>query len=939
MTALEDDNNDHDVFDRAGVKLDDDDDDFRHDLKDHELHIFDDRGHDVDFHYHIRRAFKHRHIFDVDFHLLYHIHNSDRYRLGVVATPRMPNRHRQPPNFPGALYTVETCTGNATQLGYSYAGLEYGGECWADNQFRNVTPAVTASGECNAACNANPMETCGAGSRLSGWVFGSGTTPTSPGGGGTPTPTPTPVANQTFPTGWSYAGCYTEGSFGRSLSGTQIQSIPAQSMTNELCATACFNAGYTIAGTEYAEQCYCGSDVRNGGALAPASDCSFKCTGNAGETCGAGGRLSVYAANASNVTVWPAPTTKKTGLTGQYGWVGCYQDNVDSGAGPVRTLAWQFISQSMTVELCLGFCNSFGYTYAGVEYGNECYCDDALHGPPAVNGETECNVPCAANPGEYCGAGGRLGVYKWATPVTTFNKPVNTGYYQYLMGGVIVPLMSALTINNKIVLMEKLAGGAANTTHAYEYDYMDTNYTTCFREMHVVTDFFCSAALMLPDAPGRILNVGGWADISLEGVRIYNPAAAPPNNDWQENPSAVHLQLPRWYPTAVTLRNGSVAVIGGETNSNGQNQPNMELVPPTGTPPVVLNLLQRTDPFNLYPHAIILPSGNLFLVADSQAEIIDPITFATLQVLPNLPAAAFSTTGNVLGSGGRTYPMSGTAVIIPQSPPYNTPMEVLICGGSLGPGGSAIDNCVRGAPEAPGGVGWYVERMPFKRVMPNMVALPDGTFLILNGCQVGVGGFGLGSVPTFTAVLYDPFAPKFARMSILNTTIVARLYHSEAILLHDGRVLVTGSDPQEAEQGYPEEYRIEVYVPPYLSSGLPRPTFILPSGLGSVAFGGKFTITNVVLPSGGSVRASLVAPGVNTHGNSMGMRSCFVTVSAVGGGTYTVTMPPVEVMPDGHYLLFVLDGPTPSIGQWVRLGGDPANIAAWPAAGSGFALP
>lgn len=59
-------------------------------------------------------------------------------------------------------------------------------------------------------------------------------------------------------------------------------------------------------------------------------------------------------------------------------------------------------------------------------------------------------------------------------------------------------------------------------------------------------------------------------------------------------------------------------------------------------------------------------------------------------------------------------------------------------------------------------------------------ALPDGTFLIVNGAQAGVAGFGLADDPNLTALLYDPTQPFGQRISILNTTIVARLYHSEA---------------------------------------------------------------------------------------------------------------------------------------------------------------
>jgi hypothetical protein len=135
--------------------------------------------------------------------------------------------------------------------------------------------------------------------------------------------------------------------------------------------------------------------------------------------------------------------------------------------------------------------------------------------------------------------------------------------------------------------------------------------------------------------------------------------------------------------------------------------------------------------------------------------------------------------------------LEGSAVLLPQSAPYTDPVVVLICGGS--DFGIALDNCVSIVPEAPN-PSWTLERMPSPRVMPCMAALPDGTFMILNGAQQGVAGFGLATDPNLNALLYDPTQPVGARFSILNSTIVARLYHSEATLLPDGRVLVRSAD-------------------------------------------------------------------------------------------------------------------------------------------------
>lgn len=98
--------------------------------------------------------------------------------------------------------------------------------------------------------------------------------------------------------------------------------------------------------------------------------------------------------------------------------------------------------------------------------------------------------------------------------------------------------------------------------------------------------------------------------------------------------------------------------------------------------------------------------------------------------------------------------------------------------------------------------------------MPCMVALPDGTFMIMNGAHQGVAGFGLANDPNLDAVLYDPTLPVGQRMSKLNSTIVPRMYHSEATLLPDGRILVSGSDPQtnnpDGTVKYAEEFRVEV---------------------------------------------------------------------------------------------------------------------------------
>src|SRR5271156_3130239 len=106
-----------------------------------------------------------------------------------------------------------------------------------------------------------------------------------------------------------------------------------------------------------------------------------------------------------------------------------------------------------------------------------------------------------------------------------------------------------------------------------------------------------------------------------------------------------------------------------------------------------------------------------------------------------------------------------------------------------------------------------------------MVALPDGTYLIMNGAQQGFAGFGLATEPNLNAVLYDPTQPLSNRMSVMANTTIDRLYHNEAILLPDGRVLVSGSDPEDVR--FVQEYRVETFTPPYLmgNRNATRPAF------------------------------------------------------------------------------------------------------------------
>jgi hypothetical protein len=98
-----------------------------------------------------------------------------------------------------------------------------------------------------------------------------------------------------------------------------------------------------------------------------------------------------------------------------------------------------------------------------------------------------------------------------------------------------------------------------------------------------------------------------------------------------------------------------------------------------------------------------------------------------------------------------------------------------------------------------------------------------------------------------------------------------------------------------------------------------------------IAYGGTTTL-NITLPSGdfANMKITLMASVASTHGNSMGQRTIFPEYTC-SGNVCTVTAPPnAHVCPPGWHMLFVLDNGVPSYAEWVRIGGDPAQLGNWP---------
>lgn len=64
-----------------------------------------------------------------------------------------------------------------------------------------------------------------------------------------------------LPSGWSDVGCIAEGTNGRALTAV---STTSPNMSLPFCANFCQSKGFSLAGVEFGDECYCGNSFSNG---------------------------------------------------------------------------------------------------------------------------------------------------------------------------------------------------------------------------------------------------------------------------------------------------------------------------------------------------------------------------------------------------------------------------------------------------------------------------------------------------------------------------------------------------------------------------------------------------------------------------------------------------------------------------------------------------
>ncbi|RYP29171.1 hypothetical protein DL767_006864 [Monosporascus sp. MG133] len=215
--------------------------------------------------------------------------------------------------------------------------------------------------------------------------------------------------------GYELVGCKKEATSGRALTGA---SFAYDGMTLETCMGNC--SGFYYWGTEYGRECYCGNSLAATSDDAALAECNMVCSGDDTQYCGAGNRIELYTSTATQPT--PTATLAPKPTVSAYVRVGCYEE-IPHGRALTGAA---YADDAMTLEMCASKCDAFHYW--GAEYGRECYCGNTLDPLSTPASEEDCNMVCAGDRYEYCGAGHRLELYYTNTTNGPSHPPVVGNY-------------------------------------------------------------------------------------------------------------------------------------------------------------------------------------------------------------------------------------------------------------------------------------------------------------------------------------------------------------------------------------------------------------------------------------------------------------------------------------------------------------------------------
>ncbi|HTT17809.1 MAG TPA: galactose oxidase-like domain-containing protein [Candidatus Sulfotelmatobacter sp.] len=409
------------------------------------------------------------------------------------------------------------------------------------------------------------------------------------------------------------------------------------------------------------------------------------------------------------------------------------------------------------------------------------------------------------------------------------------------------------------------------------WDYLNNVLTN----VPAAADLFCSGHTELAD--GRILIVGGYGEsadkMGIANAEIFDPS----NNSWTVIPKMAYA---RWYPSAITLSDGTVIVMGGWKTSEHTNAGIPEVYDPVAN--TWTSMTNANNPFETYPFIYQLSNGNIVHVNGSE--------YATVTDMLNLGSQSWSTVDSNIEDGGSS---------------------VMYVQDKIMKAGSASDSQMTGASAnttyvidmtQPSPTWKQTASMAYPRSFMNLTELPDGTVLATGGETDKNGGD--ISKAVYPAELWSPTTMNWTTMSAMHTP---REYHGTAVLLPDGRVMESGMGADFGN--VPDELSAEFFSPPYLFKG-PRPT--ITQAPTQITYGQNFFVAT---PDAATITSAvLMRLGAATHFFNMDARYVPVAFTQAAGGLDITAPANGYLAPPGYYMLFILNSNgVPSIAPFVQI--------------------
>jgi hypothetical protein len=407
-------------------------------------------------------------------------------------------------------------------------------------------------------------------------------------------------------------------------------------------------------------------------------------------------------------------------------------------------------------------------------------------------------------------------------------------------------------------------------------------------------DIFCAGHSFRPD--GRLLVAGGTLQYDpfygITDTFLFDFTGNNGNGSWSRVSS---MNKGRWYPTVLTLANGQVFALTG-LDLDGRLDRNPEIYSAfTGWS----IFSQRTSSFALYAHLILLSSGKIFYTG-AQLGGNNGVSPRILTLPSNFNEAIAEQA--VSGLEASEYGNQAASILLPPA----QDQKVMIIGG--GQSGTGLTTNRVNIIDFNASTPTYKAASSLKnpRMHHSAVILPDRTVFVCNGSK-GEEDIGKSTLP---AEIYNPATNTW---TAVETPIVnGRVYHSVAVLLPDGRVVVAGGNPQRGVY----ENRIEIYSPAYISQTRPK----ISSAPTLAKYNTKITIqTNV--PATNIKWVHIIRPMAPTHGLDTEQRLIDLPITYKSGNSVTVQITNNRnlVMP-GYYMLFVVNNNNiPSVASWIQI--------------------